>query len=88
MADELTDMLEELERNDLAPDAKRLKAALERAFVRACEAERSLRQRSAAQAPAGPRRRAGVNLGRSAEVISLPRRWEADAPVPRAATGD
>lgn len=87
IADELTDILEELEQADLAPEAKRLKAALERAFLRACEAERSLRMKSADQPLALPRRRAGVDTGRSAEVISLARRWPAE-PAPRAAAGD
>lgn len=87
IADDLTDMLEELERAELAPEARLLKTALERAFVRACEAERSLRLKSAEPVLARAHRRR-VDTSRSAEVISLPRRWDAEQPASRAAAGD
>lgn len=52
IADELTDLLEELDRPELAGEGRRLKGALQKAFARACEAERTMRQRAEAEAPA------------------------------------
>jgi hypothetical protein len=77
IADELTELMEELDHPDLAPDAKRLLAALERAFARACEAERALRLRHEAQ-PLVRRARAARSAAApalSAQVIELPRAW-------------
>ncbi|MDR3512558.1 MAG: hypothetical protein P4L73_13065 [Caulobacteraceae bacterium] len=85
IADELTDLIEELERSDLAGESKRLRVALARAFDRACEADRSLRLKTEAMGHAVPpaRRarqghRATGGFGPSANVIELPA-WRAAA---------
>jgi hypothetical protein len=51
IADELTDLIEELDHPDLADFAQPLRQALERAFIRACEAERRVRLESPARVP-------------------------------------
>jgi hypothetical protein len=80
IADELTDLIEELERADLAVDGKGLKLALERAFAKACEAERAQRLRRVADPRAGrPRGRADVRaeaepvMGVVIRLPSIPR---------------
>lgn len=91
IADELTDLIEELDSPELAAEAKRLKVALERAFARACEAERSLRQKTEASPARGQPirrgpvvRRAATGLamsgpGLSGQVIELPASWRGAA---------
>jgi hypothetical protein len=86
IADELTDLIEEMEGPELAQEGRALKAALERAFVRACEAERALRRRiDAAPTPAKiPRRRlAAAELPRTGVVIELPLAWRLGAAAAR-----
>jgi hypothetical protein len=83
IADELTDLIEEMERSGLAADGRAVKLALERAFAKACEAERSLRLRQeAAPKAARPRRRAGARAEASPSmgvVIELPSNWRGGA---------
>jgi hypothetical protein len=78
IADELTDLIEELERESLSDESAALKLALERAFDRACEAERGLRLKAVGESCGypGPARRAFPAGGwtQSAVVIELPRR--------------
>jgi hypothetical protein len=93
IADELTDLIEELDRTEPGAGIKALKAALERAFARACEAERALRLKTEAEAraggaPARPKRpAAGASAAakppRSAIVIELPRPWRTAAAAAR-----
>jgi hypothetical protein len=81
IADELTDLIEELELHAPLAEVKPLKAALQRAFAKACEAERALR----ALEPAVPAQRS--RRGRrpsppgdgSGVVIQLPRAWRLGA---------
>jgi hypothetical protein len=82
IADELTDLIEELDQADLAQDGAALKLVLERAFIKACEAERALRRRAEAEpkpAPTAVRaRRPAARLaagGQSGVVIEMPLRW-------------
>jgi hypothetical protein len=49
IADELTDFIEEVASMGRNAQAEALKAALERAFAKACEAERALRVSDAAR---------------------------------------
>jgi len=83
IADELTDLIEELDHLDLVGESGPLKAALQRAFAKACEAERVLRLKTqAAPRPANRQRleraespaRAGFGV-----VIELPRAWRPGA---------
>jgi hypothetical protein len=46
IADELTELIEDLGRAPMAQDSEPLRAALQRAFVQACLAERTVRRRS------------------------------------------
>jgi hypothetical protein len=85
IADELTDLIEEMERSDIAADGKALKLVLERAFAKACEAERALRLRQEAEPKAVRlRRRAGARVEVEAPpatgvVIELPPNWRGGA---------
>jgi hypothetical protein len=93
IADEITELIEELERADLAAAGRPLKAALERAFARACESERRLRLHTEAMegAAPGPRKRrqaAGACLDaaperQSAVIIQLPQAWRGASPRAR-----
>jgi len=82
IADELTELMEELEQGALSAQAKALKTALQRAVDRACEAERVLRGEEDAQ-PKMPQRarrvRGGASTAPAVEVsgvvIQLPRAW-------------
>jgi hypothetical protein len=84
IADELTELIEELDRGELAGKSRALKSALERAFARACEAERVLRAQQEAE-PKMPQRAvsAGARPLRAVEVsgvvIQLPRAWRVGA---------
>jgi len=88
IADELNELIEELERGPLAARSKALRSALQRAADRACEAERVLRAEEEAQ-PEAPKRVRRSNGGASAAptqavdvsgvVIQLPRAWRAAA---------
>jgi ATP/maltotriose-dependent transcriptional regulator MalT len=90
IADELTELMEELEQGPLSAQAKALKAALQRAVDRACEAERLLRAEEEAQ-PRMPQRarcvRGGANAAPAVEVsgvvIQLPRAWRVAASARR-----
>lgn len=82
IADELTELIEELDQPHLAAEAAGLKVALERAFARACEAERVLRRKQEAEPK--PMRRAvqsrrrimmGGADARTGVVIELPLAW-------------
>lgn len=82
IADELTELIEELDRPELAAVAGALKVALERAFEKACIAERTLRLNQEAEQQqvrqkVRPRRRVagGAGDGRSGVVIQLPLAW-------------
>jgi hypothetical protein len=82
IADELTELIEELDRPNLAVEAAALKVALERAFAKACVAERALRLKQEAEPKpvrraVHSRRRvvAGSDDGRSGVVIELPLAW-------------
>lgn len=84
IADELTELIEELEHGPLSAQASALKAALQRAVNRACEAERVLRAEEDARpkAPRMPKRvswAGGVGatpaVAASGVVIQLPRAW-------------
>jgi len=84
IADELTELIEEIERSDMAVEGKALKLALERAFAKACEAERVLRARAETQPKAArPRRRAAGGPAPEAPgagvVIQLPANWRGGA---------
>jgi hypothetical protein len=78
IADELTELIEELEQPGLAAEAAALRAALQRAFGRACEADRARRTKEAGAEPATvaaaprPRRRATAPA-RRAEAVAEPR---------------
>jgi hypothetical protein len=66
IADELTELVEELDGPDAPREVRLLKAALQRAFARACEAERMLRlQEQAVPVLARPAPRARRRPGRS-----------------------
>ena len=91
IADELTELIEELEQGALSAQAKALKMALQRAVDRACEAERVLRVEEDAQ-PRAPRRARRVQGGGasavsavdvSGVVIQLPRAWRIAASARR-----
>jgi hypothetical protein len=90
IADELTELMEELEQGPLSAQAKALKAALQRAVYRACEAERVLRAEEHPQ-PEMPQRvrrvRGGPSAAPAAEVsgvvIQLPRAWRIAASARR-----
>jgi hypothetical protein len=56
IADQLTELLEELDRPDLAPDAQALKRALKKAVARACEADRALDESTGHKPRARPKR--------------------------------
>ena len=84
IADELTDLIEELEQSHLAADGKGLKLALERAFAKACQAERLVRERQEAEPETvRPRRRANgpaePSRPTTGVVITLPTRWRGGA---------
>jgi hypothetical protein len=84
IADELTDLIEELDQLGLASEAngQALKAALMRAFAKACEAERATRLK-AEREPLAEKRRACARRPVRAEakplvsgvVIELPLEW-------------
>jgi hypothetical protein len=90
IADELTELMEELEQGPLSAQAKALKTALRRAVDRACEAERVLRAEEDAQ-PEMPQRARRVRGGASAApavevsgvVIQMPRAWRIAASARR-----
>ena len=90
IADELTELMEELEQGALSAPAKALKTALQRAVDRACEAERVLRGEEDAQ-PKMPQRarrvRGGASTAPAVEVsgvvIQLPRAWRIAASARR-----
>lgn len=90
IADELTELIEELEHGPLAVQAKGLNAALQRACDKACEAERVLRAVQDAE-PKMPklavRARGGANVAHelavSGVVIQLPRAWRGAASARR-----
>jgi len=65
IADELTDLIEELDQADLAQDGGALKLILERAFIKACEAERAMRRKAESE----PKPTA-VSTRRPAAVVS------------------
>jgi len=82
IADELTDLIEEMDQPHLAAEAEGLKIALERAFAKACEAERVLRRKQ--EAGPKPMRRAvnsrrqvaqDAGVARTGVVIELPLAW-------------
>ncbi len=77
IADELTDLIEELDHPDLVSGAGPLKAALQRAFAKACEAERVLRLKKQAE----PRLERAASPGRPGfgVVIELPLAWRPGA---------
>jgi len=84
IADELTDLIEEIEQSDLSIDGEQLKLALQRAFAKACQAERTLRERAEAEpAPAPQRRRANARpepqQPSAGVVIQLPANWRGGA---------
>jgi hypothetical protein len=68
IADELTDLIEELDDPRLAEAAGPLQTALERAFARACEAERALRKAAEAE--------------RAKEVRAVGARWDRASRAP------
>ena len=82
IADELTDLIEELDQPHLVKEAAGLKIALERAFAKACEAERVLRRKQ--EGAPKPMRRA-VNsrhqlapdaaVAKTGVVIEMPLAW-------------
>jgi hypothetical protein len=82
IADELTDLIEELDQPLLAPEGRALKTALMRAFTKACEAERAARLRTESE-PLQEKRRVRARRPASAEVappssaviIKLPLAW-------------
>jgi hypothetical protein len=86
IADELTELMEELEQGALSAHSKALRTALQRAADRACEAERVLRAEEDAR-PEIPQRARRVRGGASAApaievsgvVIQLPRAWRVAA---------
>lgn len=82
IADELTDLIEELDQPRLASEGRALKAALMRAFAKACEAERAARLKAEsdplpeklrvrARRPARPEAEPRV----SGVVIKMPLAW-------------
>ena len=81
IADELTELIEELEQSNLAGETGALRAALQRAFAKACEAERVQRRKEPAvpridKRPASPRARAlAPEPVGSGVVIELRRSW-------------
>jgi hypothetical protein len=86
IADELTELIEELDQPGLSRDARALKAALQRAFAKACEAERAMRLKEQAEPAEAltpkPRRRAAVGAAGAPQpaaergvVIPWPRAW-------------
>jgi hypothetical protein len=81
IADELTDLIEELEAPGLASESKALRAALARAFSKACEAERVLRLKQQAEpiATARPLRRRAAGGAGFGVVIELPVDWNRPA---------
>ena len=91
IADELTELIEELDQPGLSADARALKAALQRAFSKACQAERAARLNEQAEPDRTetpkPRRRAAAGRGERASehragggvVIPWPRAWRLTA---------
>lgn len=79
IADELTELIEELDQPELAKEAAALKLALQRAFTKACLAERAYRHKCGeTPRPAlGPQRRRAQVADRPSTgvVIELPRAW-------------